>query len=137
MKEKSLFWADQIAERVREQCEKESKLKAIVKKQGYLVYDEKTPSGKIHVGSGRGWVIHDVIAKAMRDAGMKGYFVLSSDDTDPFDKMNKDLPAGYEKYLGVSLLLNGSLLRSACSLRNILLPAKGSSSLSITYLAQC
>ncbi|MBM3303585.1 MAG: lysine--tRNA ligase [Candidatus Aenigmarchaeota archaeon] len=121
--EHSLFWADQIAEKVRERCEKEPKLNAIVKKKGYLVYDEKTPSGVIHVGSGRGWIIHDVIAKAMRDAGMKGRFVLSSDDIDPFDRMNKGLPAGYEKYLGMPF-------------RNIPSPAEGYKSFADYYFRQ-
>ena len=46
------------------------------KEKGYIVYDEKTPSGKIHIGSGRSWIIHDVIAKAMRNIGLKAKFIL-------------------------------------------------------------
>jgi len=53
--------------------------------------DEKTPSGSIHIGSGRGWVIHDAIAKALRDKGVKARFILSSDDMDPLDKPSKEL----------------------------------------------
>ena len=117
------FWADQIAELVRQRCEQDPKLSKIVKKQGYLVYDEKTPSGKIHVGSGRGWVIHDAIAKAMRDARMHGYFVLSSDDIDPLDKMNSDLPPSFKKYLGVPF-------------RNIPSPEKGYESFADYYFSQ-
>jgi len=121
---KSLFWADQIARGTKEHCSKDPKLKAIVKKQGYLVYDEKTPSGKIHVGSGRGWIIHDAIAKAMRDSGMKGVFALSSDDIDPFDKMNNDLPKGYSKYLGIPF-------------RDMPSPVKGYKSFADYYFMQC
>lgn len=121
MEEKSLFWADQIARMVLERCKKDPKLKAIVKKQGYLIYDEKTPSGKIHVGSGRGWIIHDAIAKAMRDAGMKGCFVLSSDDIDPLDRPTQGVP---EKYLGVPL-------------RNIPSPVKGYKSYADYFFRQC
>jgi lysyl-tRNA synthetase class 1 len=98
--DKSKFWADYIAMEVKKRVQQNSRLKDIVKKHGYLVYDEKTPSGKIHVGSGRGWIIHDAIAKAMRDNGMKGFFVLSSDDIDPLDKA-VGLPKGFEKYLGI------------------------------------
>jgi lysyl-tRNA synthetase class 1 len=97
----SLFWADQIARLVRKKVQGDPLLKKIVNERGYIVYDEKTPSGKIHVGSGRGWVIHDVIAKAMRNIGLKARFILSSDDMDPYDKPNKDLPKSFDKYLGV------------------------------------
>ncbi|MBD3259719.1 lysine--tRNA ligase [Candidatus Woesearchaeota archaeon] len=79
-------------------------LKSLAEKNCYFVYDEKTPSGVIHIGSGRGWIIHDVIAKALRDKGKNARFVLSNDDIDPFDKMNKDLPEEYEKYLGMPFM---------------------------------
>jgi lysyl-tRNA synthetase, class I len=95
-------WADQIAEEAIERVEKDPVLKKIVEKNGYFVYDEKTPSGVIHIGSGRGWVIHDAIAKALRDKGVKGRFVLSSDDMDPLDKPSKVLSEeDNKKYMGV------------------------------------
>ncbi len=119
-----MHWADQVAEKVRERVERNPQLKAIVEKQGYLIYDEKTPSGKIHVGSGRGWMIHDVIAKAMRDKGMNARFVLSSDDMDPFDKMNTELPKEYEQYLGMPF-------------RNIPSLVKGYKSFGDYYFTQC
>ena len=80
------FWADQVADEIIERISKSDLLKSIVKKHGYIVMDEKTPSGTIHIGSGRGWVIHDAIAKALRDKGVKARFILSSDDMDPLDK---------------------------------------------------
>ncbi len=120
----SLHWADQIAKEVRDRVERELVLAGIVKEKGYIVYDEKTPSGKIHIGSGRGWVIHDTIARALRDLGLKGRFILSSDDIDPFDKMNADLPKGYEKYLGLPF-------------RNIPSPVKGYKSFAEYYFNTC
>ncbi len=102
MAEESLFWADQIARIVKERVDQDPKLKKIVKDRGYICYDEKTPSGHIHIGSGRGWIIHDTVAKAMRDLGLNARFVLSSDDYDPFDKFPSYLDRSkYEKYLGV------------------------------------
>jgi len=97
------FWADQIAEEATEKVENNQFLKDIVKKSGfYVVMDEKTPSGAIHIGSGRGWVIHDAIAKALRDKGVKAKFILSSDDMDPLDKPSKELSSeDNEKYIGV------------------------------------
>ncbi|RLG15897.1 MAG: lysine--tRNA ligase [Candidatus Nanohalarchaeota archaeon] len=121
---KDIHWADNIAEIVRNRAQQDPILKKTVKQKGYIVYDEKTPSGKIHIGAGRGWIIHDSIAKAMRDKGMKAKFILSSDDIDPFDKMNKDLPATYKKYLGMPF-------------RNIPSPEKGYESFASLYFSQC
>ncbi|MFH0875526.1 MAG: lysine--tRNA ligase [archaeon] len=101
-----MHWADKIAEDAIARVNNSTFLKKVVEdnEYGYFVYDEKTPSGKIHIGSGRGWVIHDVIAKALRDKGVKAQFVLSSDDIDPFDKMNSNLPPDFVKYLGMPFM---------------------------------
>ncbi len=118
-------WADQIAEEAIARVERIPLLKKIVEKNGYFVYDEKTPSGVIHIGSGRGWVIHDVIAKALRDKGVNGRFVLSSDDHDPLDKYSKELSKeDNEKYIGVPF-------------RDIPSPVEGYESFGDYYFKQC
>jgi lysyl-tRNA synthetase class 1 len=122
-KEEHMHWADSIALRVKERVERDKFLQEIVKKNGYIVYDEKTPSGTIHVGSGRGWVISDCIAKAMRKLGMKAKFILSSDDMDPYDKPNKDLDSSWDKYLGMPF-------------RDIPSPKKGYKSFADYYFSQ-
>jgi len=94
------YWADRMADDIIARVEADPFLKNIVKKTGYFVYDEKTPSGDIHIGSGRGWVIHDVLAKALREKGKDARFVLSSDDYDPFDKPINGKPE-YDQYLGM------------------------------------
>src|SRR3989344_198545 len=98
------FWADTIADEAIERVGNSKLLKDVVRKAGhYVVMDEKTPSGTIHIGSGRGWVIHDAIAKALRDKGVKAKFILSSDDTDTLDKPSKELSQeDNEKYRGMS-----------------------------------
>ncbi len=96
----AMHWADSIAKEVIERVKGNPVLKSLVKEKGFIVYDEKTPSGQVHIGSGRGWIIHDAIARALRDAGVKGRFVLSSDDIDPFDKWNEDLDSSFKKHLG-------------------------------------
>ncbi|MFO7872788.1 MAG: lysine--tRNA ligase [Candidatus Undinarchaeales archaeon] len=102
MTKKSLFWADQIARKVKERAEKDDYLKKTSEEKGFICLDEKTPSGHIHIGSGRGWIIHDTVAKAMRDNGMDAKFILSADDYDPFDKIPSYLEERkYNKYLGV------------------------------------
>ncbi len=120
----SLHWADRIADIVKKRAQVDPILKKVVREKGYIVYDEKTPSGKIHIGAGRGWMIHDSIAKAMRDKGMKAKFILSSDDIDPFDKFNKDLDPKYKKYLGIPF-------------RNMPSPVKGYDSFADYYFLEC
>lgn len=124
MQEESLFWADQIARAAEERVNKEPILKKLVRDRGYIVYDEKTPSGTIHIGAGRGWIIHDAIAKAMRDYGLKAKFILSSDDIDPFDKMPSYLDKEYEQYLGMPF-------------RDIPSPVKGYENYADYYFSEC
>lgn len=120
-----IFWADQIADQVIERAENSDLLKSLVKKHGYIVYDEKTPSGTIHIGSGRGWVIHDAIAKALRDKGVKARFILSSDDMDPLDRPAKELTKeANERYIGVPF-------------RYIPSPVKGYKSYGDYFFRQC
>lgn len=124
-KKEWVYWTDKVAEDVKRRVATSAKLKKIVKERGYIVYDEKTPSGPIHVGSARGWLIHDVIAKTMRTHEMKARFVLSSDDIDPMDGLPKSLdPAKWKKYMGVPL-------------RNIPSPEPGYESYADYFFRQC
>jgi lysyl-tRNA synthetase class 1 len=124
-KKEWVYWTDKVAEDVKRRVAASAKLKKIVKERGYIVYDEKTPSGPIHVGSARGWLIHDVIAKTMRSHGMKARFVLSSDDIDPMDGLPKSLdPEKWRKYMGVPL-------------RNIPSPDSGYESYADYFFRQC
>jgi lysyl-tRNA synthetase class 1 len=117
-----IYWADKIAKEVKERISKDPEVKSIVKKHGVLVYDEKTPSGEIHIGSGRGFIIHDIITKVLKDLGLKPRFELSSDDMDPMDKPIRELPE-YNQYLGVPF-------------RNIPSPVKGYKSYAEYYFKQ-
>ena len=58
----------------------------------HVVNDAKSPSGRIHVGSLRGVILHDSISRALRDRGVPTEFLYGYDDYDPFD----GVPAGYE-----------------------------------------
>ena len=123
--QESLFWADQWARKVIERFESDEDLQKVVKKHGYICMDEKTPSGHIHIGSGRGWIITDTIAKALRNQGVKGRFILGSDDIDPFDKFPSYLKKEtYEKYLGMPF-------------RDIPSPEKGYKNYADYYFSEC
>ncbi len=66
----------------------------------HVVNDAKTPSGPVTVGSLRGVIMHDCIARALRDAGAPIEFLYGFDDYDPMDALPPALP-GYAQYMGM------------------------------------
>jgi len=88
-----MYWADKIAKEL-----KKRKLPL------EWVDDMKTPSGKIHVGALRGVIIHDLIFRALIDAGVKAKYTYVFDDHDPMDALSVNLPQEkFAKYLGFPL----------------------------------
>lgn len=68
------------------------------------VDDMKTPSGRIHVGSLRGVIIHDMIYKALKDIGVNAQFSYVFNDMDSMDALPSYLDKSkYEKYMGFPL----------------------------------
>ncbi|MDY6937500.1 MAG: lysine--tRNA ligase [Cyanobacteriota bacterium] len=84
-----MFWADKIAAGT----------------QGdQVVNDSKTPSGRVHVGSLRGVVIHDVIYRALKRSGKPVRFLYGVDDYDALDTVPKYLCGDrFSPYLGFPL----------------------------------
>src|SRR3990172_2595185 len=86
-----MFWADIIAKN----------LKA---KTSHLVNDAKTPSGKVHVGSLRGVLIHDFINKYVLYMGIESHYTYHFDDFDPMDGLPIYLDQEkYSKFMGLPL----------------------------------
>jgi len=68
------------------------------------VDDMKTPSGRIHVGALRGVIVHDLVFKALKEAGIKTKYTYIFDNHDPMDSLPVYLPKEkFEKYLGMPL----------------------------------
>ncbi len=66
--------------------------------------DMKTPSGRIHVGSLRGVIIHDLIYKALKRIGVNTKFSYVFNDMDPMDGMPSYLDKNvWNKYMGFPL----------------------------------
>ena len=66
--------------------------------------DMKTPSGRIHVGSLRGVVVHDLIYKALKKIGVNAKFSYVFNDMDPMDGMPTYLDKSkWIKYMGQPL----------------------------------
>lgn len=83
-----MFWADEVISEIE---------KKFPGRKSFIVRDEKTPSGRVHVGSLRGVVIHGVIAQALAEKGYKVKYYYEINDADPMDGMPVYLPK--EKFL--------------------------------------
>lgn len=94
-----MFWADKIANDV------ERKYDSLIKDGGELVVrDEKTASGKVHVGSLRSASMHAMVADVLKSRGHNVTFWFEINDFDPFDGIPSYLDeAEYKKYMGVPL----------------------------------
>jgi lysyl-tRNA synthetase class 1 len=69
----------------------------------YVVNDAKSPSGPIHVGSLRGVILHDGVARALGDRGRPARFLYGFDDYDPMDGRPVGVPEEFDRYLGLPL----------------------------------
>ena len=83
-----MFWADEIAASAT---------------GAQVVNDSKTPSGTVHVGSLRGPVVVDTIARALRNADVPVELRYGVDDLDPMDAQALLTPDAVERSMGVPL----------------------------------
>lgn len=84
------FWADTVASKAQARHA-----------APFVVSDWKTPSGRIHVGSLRGVLVNDVVARTLRSRGQPVRNIYGYNDYDPFDKLPNYLDqASYEPFLG-------------------------------------
>lgn len=68
-----------------------------------IVNDSKTPSGKAHVGSLRGVIVHDAVYRYLRNNGYKVKYTFGVDDYDPMDEIPYGLDYYYDDHLGKPL----------------------------------
>jgi lysyl-tRNA synthetase class 1 len=81
-----MLWADKIASQIRDtRTPRDGKT--------FLIRDEKTMSGRVHVGSMRGVAIHGLISEILREYGTANEFRYELNDFDPFDSMPSYLNA--------------------------------------------
>ncbi|HYE23075.1 MAG TPA: lysine--tRNA ligase [Candidatus Paceibacterota bacterium] len=93
-----MFWADRIAKEI--QKEKGGLSRPLI------IRDEKTLSGRVHVGSMRGLAIHALVAEVLDEYGIKNTFLWEHNDFDPFDSIPPQLDESvYREHLGKPLYL--------------------------------
>ncbi|MCD5382064.1 MAG: lysine--tRNA ligase [Candidatus Pacebacteria bacterium] len=94
-----MFWADKIADEVIRRYQ--SKIDA---GEPIIVRDEKTASGKVHVGSLRSASLHAVVADVLASRGVPVKFLFEINDFDPMDGIPGYLDeAAYTQYMGTPL----------------------------------
>lgn len=85
-----MFWADEVLQ----------------KRSGKeFVNDGWTPSGIVHMGGLKGPVIHDVLAKVLRERSKEVTNNLSFDDFDPIDGLPANLAESHKAYMGVPIFM--------------------------------
>lgn len=92
-----MFWADRIASEILEKRTGDAPL---------IVRDEKTLSGRVHIGSMRGVGIHGLVAEVLAERGRQVEYRYEFNDFDPFDSIPGYLDvATYTEHLGKPLYL--------------------------------
>ncbi|MGD0328140.1 MAG: lysine--tRNA ligase [Minisyncoccia bacterium] len=92
-----MLWADRIASEIRDTRKPRDGKK-------FLIRDEKTLSGRVHVGSMRGVAIHGLISEVLAEYGIANEFRFELGDFDPFDAVPSYLDFGkYKEHLGKPL----------------------------------
>ena len=88
-----MYWADKIAKEIISSG----------KHQPYWADDMKTPSGFAHIGSLRGPLIHSIIYRALKDAGVEVKFTYVLNDFDTADELPSEFKENYIRYMGFPL----------------------------------
>lgn len=95
-----MFWADRIAKEI-QQTDAAQKATA---DQPLIIRDEKTLSGRVHVGSMRGLAIHGLTSEVLTEYGIPNRFLWEHNDFDPFDSIPPFLSEEeYKEHLGKPL----------------------------------
>jgi lysyl-tRNA synthetase class 1 len=92
-----MFWADTIADQIRDtRTPKDGKR--------FVIRDEKTLSGRVHVGSLRGLAIHGIVSDLLTQYGIDNTFLWEHNDFDDFDTVPGYLPhETFTQYLAAPL----------------------------------
>lgn len=93
-----MFWADRVAGEI------ERRFAGDIKSgKPIVIRDEKTLSGRVHVGSMRGVAIHGVIHEVLDEQKVANTFRYELNDFDPMDGFPVYLPEEFKQYLGMQL----------------------------------
>ncbi len=92
-----MFWGDQIVDDFLAEYSKEAESRRLI------LRDEKTLSGRPHVGSLRSFVMHAVLSDVLTSRGVENVFYYEINDTDAFDSVPAYVPVEWKEHLGKRL----------------------------------
>lgn len=94
-----MFWGDRIVEEVLRRYD------GVLKSgQPLVIRDEKTASGRVHIGSLRSAALHAVVAEGLAERGIPHTFLFEINDFDPMDGLPSYLDERvYREHLGRQL----------------------------------
>lgn len=75
-----MYWADSISEKAKTLYDKKIKAGTPL-----IIRDEKTLSGRVHVGSLRGLAIHGIVAEVLKEQHIACKYLFEFNDFDPMD----------------------------------------------------
>ncbi len=94
-----MFWLDRVFEQAQVQLKDK-----IASGKTLVIRDEKTASGRVHVGSMRALALHAAIAERLGEAGIPHVFKFEINDMDHMDGLPSYLDkAEYEQHMGKPL----------------------------------
>jgi lysyl-tRNA synthetase class 1 len=94
-----MFWGDKIVDEILEQYKKK-----VSEGIPLVIRDEKTASGRVHVGSMRGIAIHGVVHEILQERGISVKYLYEINDFDPMDGLPVYLDETvYAQYMGKPL----------------------------------
>ncbi|MBA3789018.1 lysine--tRNA ligase [Patescibacteria group bacterium] len=95
-----MFWADRIAKEIQSTPAGER----ATSEKPLIIRDEKTMSGRVHIGSMRGVAIHGLISEVLSEYRVPNKYLFELNDFDPFDSIPSYLPEErFKEYLGLPL----------------------------------
>lgn len=94
-----MFWADRVAKEIQDTPRFSGKRPLIIR-------DEKTLSGRVHIGAMRGVAIHGMIAEVLSEQDAENEYWYELNDFDPFDTVPSYLDQEtFKEHLGKPLYL--------------------------------
>ncbi len=100
MEEKSLFWADQIAEEIANRKKFHYLDKPVPKFAKFTVKTSASLSGVLHIGRLSDTIRGESVLRALKEAGFKSEIIWVAEDMDPLRKIPEGVPKDYGKYIG-------------------------------------
>lgn len=93
-----MFWADKASDAIRQRYREK-----ILTGDPLIVRDEKTLSGRVHVGSLRGVAIHGIINEILQERNVPSKFLFEINDFDPMDDCPPELQKTHAEHMGKPL----------------------------------